>query len=127
VEQRRNKRYRLIAPVKFSWTDANGYSGRGEGSTRDISSASVYVLTSSILPEGSDVRMEVILPPLESRKPRVRLRTQGFVVRTEPNGFAAVAEMNFRIHLREEQSRSEDRTKRDTTNFEQMLRLQMQN
>jgi hypothetical protein len=80
-----------------------------------------------MLPDGSDVRMEVILPPLASKRRSVRLRTQGFVVRTEPDGFAAVAEMNFRIHLRDVQGKAEGKPKKDLSNFEQMLRLQMQN
>ena len=72
---------------------------RGEGYTRDISSTGVYVLTGERLPSGATVKLEVSLPSLRGRRSGACLRTQGHVVRSEEVGFAASAEMAFRMQL----------------------------
>ena len=92
MELRQNKRYRLSAPVSFSWVSRDGAVGAGEGHTRV---GGVFILTTSLSPEGSVIRIEVNLPPLRAGGQRVRLRTQGRVVRMESNGFAARAVMGF--------------------------------
>jgi hypothetical protein len=71
-----------------------------EGYTRDISSTSVYVLTGERLPSGTAVKLEIALPSLRGRRRSgACLRTQGHVVRSEEVGFAAVADMGFRMQL----------------------------
>jgi hypothetical protein len=72
---------------------------RGEGYTRDISSTGVYVLTGERLPSGTAVKLDVTLPSLRGRRSGASLRTQGHVVRSEEVGFAASAEMGFRMQL----------------------------
>jgi hypothetical protein len=72
---------------------------RGEGYTRDISPTGVYVLTSDRLPEGAVVKMEVALPSLRGQHSGVCLQTRGHVVRSEEVGFAAAADMGFRMQL----------------------------
>ena len=104
MELRQNKRYRLRAPVSFTWESRDGAVGAGEGHTRDISVAGVFILTPGLIPESSVVRMEVNLPPLHAKGQRVRLRTQGRVIRTEDNGFAAIANMGFRMDFHEVES-----------------------
>jgi hypothetical protein len=101
MELRQNKRYRLSAPVSFLWESRDGAVGAGEGHTRDISIAGVFILTSGLIPEGSVVRMEVSLPPANVKGQRIRLRTQGRVIRTEDNGFAAIAHMGFRMDFQQ--------------------------
>jgi hypothetical protein len=101
VDLRRNKRYRLKAPITFSWESRDGAIGTGEGHTRDISVSGVFIVTAGLAPEGSVVRMEVNLPPLHPKGQRVCLRTQGRVLRTEHNGFAAMANMGFRMEAHE--------------------------
>jgi hypothetical protein len=120
VEHRQNKRYQLTAPVNFSWEDVNGPGGKAEGHTRDISVSGIYVSTTDVPPEGSELRMEVLLPPAQGNGNRVRLRAEGSVVRSDSRGFAAIAEMNL------SQKQNKNRL-RDRSNFEAMLRLQMQN
>jgi len=129
LEKRRNKRYYLSAPMKFSWKDLKGGVGKGEGSTRDISISSVFVSTPSFLPAGSEVSMDVLLPPRDGTGNGVRLRTQGIVIRSESEGFAAIAEMNFRIiHLQNAPGRHEVRRKKDSSDAEVMKQLlQLQN
>ena len=100
VELRQHRRYRLSAPVSFSWESREGAVGTGEGHTRDISIAGVFVLTPGLIPEGSLVRMDVNLPPVTAKSQPVYLRSQGRVTRVEDNGFAAIAPIGFRMHFR---------------------------
>ena len=99
VELRQHRRYRLSAPVSFSWESREGAVGTGEGHTRDISIAGVFVLTPGLIPEGSLVRMDVNLPPVTAKGQPIHLRSQGRVTRAEDNGFAAIAPIGFRMHF----------------------------
>ena len=81
---------------------------RGEGYTRDISPSGVYVLTSDRLPSGAVVKLEVALPSLRGQSSGACLRTHGHVVRSEEVGFAAVADMNFRMQA--PQTRSSEKS-----------------
>ena len=99
VELRQHRRYQLSAPVSFSWESREGAVGTGEGHTRDISIAGVFVLTPGLIPEGSLVRIDVNLPPVTAKSQPVHLRSQGRVTRVEDNGFAAIAPIGFRMHF----------------------------
>ena len=88
--------------VKFSWESKQGGTSRGEGYTRDISPSGVFVVTSDRLPLGTTVKLEVALPsPRKKEASGASLRTRGHVVRSEQLGFAAVAEMGFRMQFPE--------------------------
>ncbi|MGC2193838.1 MAG: PilZ domain-containing protein [Terriglobales bacterium] len=104
LDLRQSKRYRLRASVTFSWEHSDGSTMRGEGYTRDISPSGVYVLTSDRLPSGAVVKLEVALPSLRGQGSGAYLRTQGNVVRSEEVGFAATANMGFRMQLPETRS-----------------------
>jgi hypothetical protein len=113
MELRQNKRYRLKASVTFSWEHPDGSTMRGEGYTRDISPAGVFVLTSDRLSSGTPVKLEVILPSLNEKRSGASLRTQGHVVRSEEIGFAAVADMGFRMRFPEGSSSADSVGNRD--------------
>ena len=68
---------------------------QGEGYTRDISSAGVFVITDHRLPSGTMLKLEVALPSPRGQRSGAHLRTQGQV------GFAAAANMGFRMQLSE--------------------------
>lgn len=97
MDLRQNKRYQMKSWVTFSWDNAQGTKHKGEGYTLDISSYGVYVLTDNRLPVGALVHLEVSLPSPRENRNGVCLRTRGKVVRSEERGFAAVAELGFRI------------------------------
>jgi hypothetical protein len=99
VDERQNKRYRLRTAVKFSWENSQGSMSQGEGYTRDISPSGVFVLTGDRLPLGATVKLEVALPSPRKEPSGALLRTRGHVVRSEQLGFAAVAEMGFRMEF----------------------------
>jgi hypothetical protein len=101
VDQRQSKRYRLKTVVKFSWESPQGSTKRSEGFTRDISPSGVFVVTGDRLPLGTTVKLEVRLPSPRKESPGAFLRTRGHVVRSEQVGFAAVAEMGFRMRFPE--------------------------
>jgi len=101
VDFRQNKRYQLKTPVALSWKGTDGNENQGEGHTRDISSYAVFVLTSTRLPLGTSIQLEVSLPSLCNQRSGVCLRTYGKVIRSEEKGFAAVGDMGFRIQFRE--------------------------
>jgi PilZ domain len=99
LDLRQSKRYRLRASVTFSWEQSDGSTMRGEGYTRDISPCGVFVLTGDRLPSGAVVKLEVVLPSLRGQHSGPCLRSNGHVVRSEEVGFAAAAEMGFRMQL----------------------------
>jgi hypothetical protein len=99
VELRKTKRYRLRASASFSWKSPSGETIRGLGYTRDISPSGVFVLTNDLVPSGTAVTLEVALPSLRGQTPGAFLRTVGHVVRRERAGFAAVADMGFRMQV----------------------------
>jgi hypothetical protein len=97
--------------VVLSWELPGGITTRAEGYTRDISPAGVFVFTVNQLPLGAIVNLEVSLPSLRGQSSGAFLRTIGHIVRTEVAGFAAVADMGFRMQFPDSRSRrSFDRT-----------------
>ena len=111
MDQRQSKRYQLKTAVKFSGERPQGGISRGEGYTRDISPIGVFVLTDNRLPLGTTVKLEVVLPSSRKEASGASLRTRGHVVRSEQLGFAAVAEMGFRMQFPDIQSSRRSRGK----------------
>lgn len=85
--------------MAFSWELPDGNSIEGEGHTRDISPAGVFVLTNFRPPLAAAVKLEVVLPSLREEHSGACLRTLGRVVRAEEIGFAVVAEIGFRMQF----------------------------
>lgn len=98
-ELRRARRYRLSAPAYFTWKTPDGVAGKGEGTTRDISSLGVFICAPCLLPVGSMLGLEVLLPPIQSSSRPLQLHAQARVVRTEYLGFAATGDMGFRMEF----------------------------
>jgi hypothetical protein len=99
VELRTIVRYRLGAPVVFSWRGQGPVRLQGEGITRDISARGAFILTPTSPPAEVMVMMEIFLPPLRDAGQSVRLVTEGRVIRIEhpaaetaQDGFAVVSE-----------------------------------
>ncbi len=90
--------------MTFSWEHSLADSVQCEGYTRDISSSGVFVLTKERLLSGTGVKLEVRLPSRRGTRSGASLRTQGRVVRSEETGFAAVADMGFRMRFPETSS-----------------------
>ena len=84
IEQRKNHRYCLSAPVFFFWATPNGPPQSGEGMTRDIETNGAYINASEPPPVGALVQMDIMLPNL-SGGPGVHLTGEGLVLRVEPS------------------------------------------
>ena len=93
VNQRQHNRYRLAASVTFSWETEDHRVHHGNGQTRDCSISGAFIVSPNRLTIGSILQMEFSLPRLLAAGPGARLKTQGRVVRVEPEGFAVLAEM----------------------------------
>ena len=61
-ERRRHVRYPLRTAAFFTWERSGGTLFRGEGTTRDISLRSVYVLSETCPPIDVIVEMKILLP-----------------------------------------------------------------
>lgn len=82
LELRKIKRYYVQAPAVFFWKDSDGRAQTGEGTTRDISTAAVFVKSRDCPSAGDQLRLKVLLPSLSGR-PGVRLHGEGIVLRVD--------------------------------------------
>jgi hypothetical protein len=107
VELRERRRYRLALPVTYLWGGSERLL-QGTGTTRDISVCSVYVTTEDLIPEGSDVWLQVTVPPIRSGARGSKLEGTGRVIRSNGRGFAAVASIGFPVDLLQESGNREE-------------------
>ena len=91
IELRKAKRYPLNAPAQFIWALREGKPQTGQGVTRDINTAGVYVQTDALPPVGSRIQMEIVLPKLGDTGPGLKLAGEGVVLRREPSSATGVA------------------------------------
>src|SRR5579871_241894 len=82
VERRKAIRYRMRTPVIFRWSGPDHERFQGEGVTRDMSVAGVFVLTDTCPPPDAAIQMEVLLPFLDGPS-NARLKSQMTVLRVE--------------------------------------------
>jgi hypothetical protein len=64
-DNRSSMRFRVSAPVIFTWSSAAGGS-KAEGVTRDVSTESLFIWARDHPPEGSEVHCRVFLPSTRS-------------------------------------------------------------
>jgi hypothetical protein len=100
MERRKSKRYLLRAPVVFSWTDSMRAGHQGSGFTLNISSAGVFVLCNESPPSPDvAVTLDMAIPPMDTHRQGVRLKSGGDVLRVEETegslAFAAATEFNL--------------------------------
>jgi hypothetical protein len=82
MELRRKLRYRIRAPVVFSWEGVRGDRLQGEGLTRDISLSGAFLFFPTCPPVEETIQLEIFLS-LNSRASRVQIRAKACVVRVE--------------------------------------------
>jgi hypothetical protein len=98
MERRKAVRFRLAASAVFYWESSEHRSLRGEGMTRDVSSASAYILTAVLPPIEAVIWVDIFLSQIRDTVPRARIRTKATVLRIEntegtaTGGFAVVGE-----------------------------------
>ena len=99
MDMRKEIRYRLEAPVLFTWENLQNKRLQGEGLTRDISLYGAFILTRTCPPNLARVRVEVALPSLTGIHADIRILGWARVVRVDhpsggwgENGFAVARE-----------------------------------
>lgn len=107
MELRERRRYRLALPVTYLWGSSERLL-QGTGTTRDISVSSMYVKTDETVPTGTDVWLQVTVPPIREGARGSKLEGTGRIVRTDSYGFAAVASIGFPIDLLNETPESDE-------------------
>jgi len=108
LNRRSSVRFAIQMPVICRWKDQQGSAHEIGGFTRDISTAGLFVLSSAPPPDGTDIRVEVLLPALGGGSSRgLHLQSEGEVVRAEhreaATGFAVRCEFGS-VDGREPQS-----------------------
>ena len=103
MEMRRESRYRLDAPVLFSWQKEQQDQIHGEGVTRDISVVGAFIVTPRCPPIDVPIQVEVVLPSFTGIKPVFRVSGPARVLRVEQTskasrdgGFVVVSEDFYR-------------------------------
>ena len=107
MELRERRRYRLALPVTYLCGSSERLL-QGTGTTRDISVASMYVKTEETVPPGTDVWLQVTVPPIREGARGSKLEGTGRIVRTDSHGFAAVASIGFPVDLLNETPESDE-------------------
>jgi hypothetical protein len=78
-ERRASARYRLQLPVIFYWND--GVDRTGGGFTCDVSLDGALIFSSNCPPNGSAVRIEVLIPSPDRSGDELRIECTGKVTR----------------------------------------------
>jgi len=84
VERRKGIRYRMSASVMFRWSGPEDGQYQGEGITRDISVAGVFVMTATCPPPNAVLQMEVLLP-LSDGTSKALMKADMMILRVEHN------------------------------------------
>jgi hypothetical protein len=95
ADRRKNNRYVLGALVAFQWRDSQGDRRQGAGFMRDVSISGLFVMTPTLPPVGTTIRLEMCLESSPTNS-AITIHAKGQVCRVVPNdesgaqrGFAA--------------------------------------
>ena len=99
MERRKVVRFLLRCPAVFEWIDEEGQAQVGAGFTRDLSATGVFLLSAASPPEGTRMRIEVLLPVERPAEEGLKLSSDATVIRVEhaheSTGFAASSQFAF--------------------------------
>ena len=79
VQRRAAVRYKLRLPVIFHWS--NGGEHTEGGFTHDVALDGALIFSSKCPPEGSDIRIEVLVPSPDQSEDELRVECTGKVTR----------------------------------------------
>ena len=100
IEKREMKRFSLKLPALISVMDEDGNQRALEVMVSNICSGGAFFKTDNPLSVGTDVKMDLILPPDKFKKyggKRSRVDVSGSVIRTNDQGMAVFFDKNFQI------------------------------
>jgi len=114
TKMRKEVRYRLRAPVVFSWEGARYQRFQGEGITRDISVQGAFIVTATTPPAECTIQLDLVLPPLAGLQAVMRIVGRARVTRVDhrsgddgTSGFAVVTDDRHQWSLTALRSESE--------------------
>ena len=101
-EKRRLERYDLRIPAKIEVVTSDQDRETLDLFTSDICSGGAFFHTDQPLPEGTDVKIDLVLPLEEIKKLRENsshayIKITGTVLRSEPSGMAVCFNKNYKI------------------------------
>ena len=101
-DRRALERFDLHAPMRIEVDFDGGRKDVLNLTTQNISSAGAYIVTERPLPEGVEVRLELILSlellkTLIGERRKAKIRVRGKVIRSDCQGMAIVFKNKYRI------------------------------
>ena len=101
-EKRKMQRFRLEIPAKIEVISAGQQKGTIEVLTSDICAGGAYFQTRKPLPEGTQVKIDMVLPlehlkKLSEEYNRAYIKVSGTVLRTEPSGMAVSFDEDYEL------------------------------
>jgi hypothetical protein len=87
-ENRAVERCPLPVHVFFFWRDTRGKRHWGTGTARELSCEGIFVMSMNCPPVKTQVRLDLSLPALSDHARRIRIESQGRVLRVENKGNA---------------------------------------
>jgi c-di-GMP-binding flagellar brake protein YcgR len=99
-EKRKMERFDLKLPAKLYWSRKDNEKASIELITRDISAGGAYLPTDTPLPQGTEVKMNLILKFdrfHEFKRRQSHIDVSGFVIRTDHQGMAICFDREYKI------------------------------
>jgi len=99
-EKRKIERFSLKVPARFIWTDAGIKQESLELMTSNICSGGAFFKTEKPLSVGTDVKIEIILPPGKPKNVksnRASIYVSGSVIRSDQQGMAVCFVKRYHI------------------------------
>ncbi len=97
MEHRSVQRFRISVPITFYWGNNNLFK-KGDGTSRDISTQGVFIVSEERVLKGSDVWLRFTVPPIRKGGKASEMQGFGRIVRVQKDGFAAQATIKFPNH-----------------------------
>ena len=95
IERRVSRRFRIVLPVLFRWTDSVEHYDVGK--CGNVGVGGMFILAAKCPPKGAEVTVEFTLPAFDLVRHPVNFRCTGQVVRIEAcyqlNGFAVAGRL----------------------------------
>jgi len=101
-ERRKMQRFLLEIPAKIEVISAGKQKGTIEVLTNDICAGGAFFKTQKPLPEGTQVKIDMVLPlehlkKLSEEYNRAYIKVSGTVLRTEPSGMAVSFDEDYEL------------------------------
>lgn len=108
-ERRKLQRFTLEIPAKIEVIGAGKQRGKIELLTDNICAGGAFFKTPRPLPEGTQVKIDMVLPlehlkRLSEKYSRAYIKVSGTVLRTDPSGMAVSFDEDYELRPHEEDS-----------------------